>query len=49
MTGLQLRIMLKAFRIRMENGEQLNAIFASYPTLNETDIAAIREEIGDEN
>lgn len=49
MTGLQLKIMSKAFRIRMGNGEVLEAIIASYPALNENDIAFIREELNDEN
>ena len=45
MSALKLRIMVRAFKIRIANGEAFEDIAADYPALTEDDIAAIRDAI----
>ena len=40
---LKLKIMVRAFRIRIKNGEVFEDIAADYPALTMDDIEAIRE------
>lgn len=40
---LKLKIMVRAFRIRIKNGEVFEDIAADYPALTADDIEAIRE------
>lgn len=40
---LKLKIMVRAFRIRIKNGEVFENIAADYPALTTDDIEAIRE------
>ena len=40
---LKLKIMVRAFRIRIKNGEVFEDIAADYPALTTDDIEAIRE------
>ena len=39
---LKLKIMVRAFRIRIKNGEGFSDIAADYPALNTDDLEAIR-------
>lgn len=43
---LKLRIMVRAFRIRIAAGEDFVDIAADYPALTVDDLAAIRDELG---
>lgn len=47
MNKTKLRIMLRAISIRLSKGEKFNDILASYPKLDEDDIAWIKEKIGE--
>ena len=42
---LKLRIMVRAFRIRIKNGEDFADIAADYPTLTTDDLTAIRDSL----
>ena len=42
---LKLRIMVRAFRIRIANGESFEDIAADYPALTSDDLEAIRETL----
>ena len=42
---LKLKIMVRAFRIRIKNGEDFTYIAANYPALTADDFDAIREEL----
>lgn len=42
---LKLRIMVRAFRIRIANGESFEDIAADYPSLTVDDLDAIREAL----
>lgn len=42
---LKLRIMVRAFRIRIANGEAFEDIAADYPALTTDDLEAIRESL----
>lgn len=42
---LKLRIMVRAFRIRMNNGEAFENIAADYPALTTDDLEAIKAEL----
>lgn len=42
---LKLRIMVRAFRIRIVNGEVFEDIAADYPALTTDDLEAIREAL----
>lgn len=46
LNNLKLRIMVRAFRIRMNNGETFEEIAADYPTLTTDDLEAIKEALG---
>lgn len=45
LTPLKLRIMVRAFRIRIKNGETFEDIAADYPALTTDDLEAIREAL----
>ena len=45
MTALKLRIMVKACKIRIDNGETLDEVLNSYTALSDADKAQIRAEI----
>lgn len=45
LNGLKTRIMVRAFRIRIGNGENLADIAADYPALTADDLEAIREAL----
>lgn len=42
---LKLRIMVRAFKIRLANGEAFEDIAADYPALTTDDLEAIREAL----
>lgn len=42
---LKLRIMVRAFKIRISNGEAFEDIAADYPALTADDLAAIRDAL----
>ena len=42
---LKLKIMIRAFRIRIKNGESFEDIAADYPALEAEDLEAIREAL----
>lgn len=44
-SNLKLRIMVRAFRIRLNNGEAFEEIAADYPALTTDDLEAIRDEL----
>lgn len=44
MTSIQLKIIERAIRIRLDNGEDLEDILASYPKLSSEETAAFREK-----
>lgn len=46
LNALKLRIMVRAFRIRMNAGESFEDIAADYPALTADDLEAIKEAIG---
>lgn len=43
--SLKMKIMLRAVKIRMEQGEELEAILASYPKLTEAEKQQLREAV----
>ena len=43
LSALKLRIMVRAFKIRIANGETFEDIAEDYSALNEDDLAEIRE------
>lgn len=43
---LKMKIMVRAFRIRIENGESIEDIAADYPALTVDDLEAIKAELG---
>lgn len=45
LNALKLRIMVRAFRIRIANGESIEDIAADYPALTTDDLAAINAEL----
>lgn len=45
-SNLKLRIMTRAFRIRLNNGESFEDIAADYPALTTDDLEAIKEALG---
>lgn len=45
LSTLKLRIMVRAFRIRIANGESFEDIAADYPALTMDDLAAIQEAL----
>ena len=46
LNNLKLRIMTRAFRIRLNNGEAFEDIAADYPALTTDDLEAIKEALG---
>lgn len=48
LNALRLRIMVRAFKIRMTAGESFSAIAADYPALTEHDLADIRAALEEE-
>lgn len=42
---LKLKIMVRAFKIRLKNGEEFEDIAADYPVLKVDDLEAIREAL----
>ena len=45
LSALKLRIMVRAFRIRIANGETFEDTAADYPALTTDDLEAIREAL----
>lgn len=45
---LKLKIMVRAFRIRIKNGEDFADIVSDYPALTADDFEAIKEELSKE-
>lgn len=45
LNNLKLRIMTRAFRIRLNNGEAFEAIAADYPALTTDDLEAIQKAL----
>lgn len=45
LTTLKLKIMVRAFRIRIKNGEDFEDIAADYPALTADDFETIKEEL----
>ena len=45
LNALKLRIMVRAFKIRIANGESFEDIAADYPALTTDDLAAINAEL----
>lgn len=45
LNALKLRIMVRAFKIRIANGEAFEGIAADYPALTVDDLEAIREAL----
>ncbi len=45
LNALKLRIMVRAFRIRISNSESIEDIAADYPALTTDDLAAINAEL----
>ena len=45
LNGIKLKIMVRAFRIRIKNGEAFEDIAADYPTLTLGDLEKIREKL----
>lgn len=45
LNNLKMKIMVRAFRIRIRNGEDFADIAADYPALTVDDLAAIREAL----
>lgn len=48
LNALKLRIMVRAFRIRMNNGEAFEAIAADYPALTTDDLEDIKAKLDKE-
>lgn len=44
-SGIKLKIMVRAFKIRIKNGEAFEDIAADYPALTTDDLEAIRETL----
>ena len=42
---LKMKIMVRAFRIRIENGDNIEDIVADYPALTVDDLEAIKAEL----
>lgn len=45
LSTLKLKIMVRAFRIRLKNGEEFEDIAADYPALTVDDLEAIRDAL----
>ena len=45
LSGIKLKIMVRAFRIRIKNGEAFQDIAADYPALTTDDLEAIKEAL----
>lgn len=45
MNDLKLKIMVYAFKIRLQKGENFDQIASDYPVLTISDIEAIRKEV----
>lgn len=45
LNNLRMKIMVRAFRIRIENGEAFEDIAADYPALTVDDLEAIKAEL----
>lgn len=45
LNALKLRIMVRAFKIRITNGETFENISANYPTITQDDLATIRDSL----
>lgn len=45
LNNLKMKIMVRAFRIRIENGESIEDIAADYPALTVDDLEAIKAEL----
>lgn len=45
LSGIKLKIMVRAFRIRIKNGESIEDIAEDYPALTTDDLEAIKEEL----
>ena len=45
MSEIKLRIMVRAFRIRIAGGETFEEIVMDYPALTEDDVQAIRQAL----
>ena len=45
LNALKLKIMIRAFRIRLKNGESFEDIAADYPALTSDDLQDIREAL----
>ena len=45
LSNLKLKIMVRAFKIRIKNGEEFADIAADYPALTTDDLEAIRKEL----
>lgn len=45
LNALKLKIMVRAFKIRIKNGEDFSDIAADYPALTTDDLEAIRKEL----
>lgn len=48
LNSLKLKIMVRAFRIRIKNGEDFTDIAADYPALTTDDLEAIRAALNQE-
>lgn len=46
LNNLKMKIMVRAFKIRIENGESIEDIAADYPALTVDDLEAIKVELG---
>lgn len=46
LNSLKLRIMARAFKIRLDKGEAFESIAADYPALTVDDLEAIKAELG---
>ena len=44
--SIKLRVMCRAVKIRMANGEDLESILATYPKLTDEEKQIIRKEVG---
>lgn len=45
LNSLKLKIMVRAFKIRIKNGEMFEDVAADYPALTTDDLEAIREAL----
>ena len=46
LNNLKMKIMVRAFMIRIENGENIEDIAVDYPALTVDDLEAIKAELG---